>query len=131
MPKRCNPAETRISGVKAAEGEWYLFVDDDIELDRLFLEKLSTIIAEGMNIGAVGARLPGREKTYFSRVTDLTNFWSQQSGQSGERDWLYSAVLAVPAQVYHGVGGFDPELAIGEDVDLTRKIKELGLQYYV
>jgi len=130
LQNRCNPAETRIAGIKAAEREWYLFVDDDIKLDRLFLEKLSTIIAEGKNVGAVGARLPGSEKTYFSRVTDLTNFWSQQSVQTGERDWLYSAVLAVPAAIYHKVGGFNPELAIGEDVDLTRRIKAAGYGVY-
>lgn len=130
LEKRCNPSETRIAGVQEADGEWYLFVDDDIELDRFFLEKLSSIISQGNKFGAVGARLPGRESTYFSRVTDLTNFWSQQSGQSGERDWLYSAVLAMPSSVYHTVGGFDPDFAIGEDVDLTRRVKEAGYGVY-
>lgn len=126
LPGRLNPSATRIAGVEQATGDWYLFVDDDVELDALFLELLAAHIASGERVGAIGARLPGREKSYFSRVTDLANFWSQQSLRSGPRDWLYSAVLAVPRRVYDEVGGFAPELAIGEDVDLTRRIKQAG-----
>lgn len=123
---RLNPSATRIAGVEAATGDWYLFVDDDIELDTFFLERLSAFIAREDRVGAVGARLAGRESSYYSRVTDLANFWSQQSLCSGPRDWLYSAVLAVPRRVYDEVGGFSPELAIGEDVDLTRRITQAG-----
>jgi GT2 family glycosyltransferase len=123
---RLNPSATRIAGVAHATGDWYLFVDDDIELDGLFLERLTSVIAGENHAGAIGARLPGRERSYFSRVTDLANFWSQQSLRSGPRDWLYSAVLAVPRRVYDEVGGFNPELAIGEDVDLTRRISQAG-----
>jgi GT2 family glycosyltransferase len=126
LPGRLNPAATRIAGVAQATGDWYLFVDDDIELDPSFLERLAAVIASEEHAGAIGARLPGREASYFSRVTDLANFWSQQSPRSGLRDWLYSAVLAVPRRVYEEVGGFAPELAIGEDVDLTRRIGLAG-----
>ena len=111
-----------MAGIAQATGEIYLFVDDDIELDPHVLEQLFRVVSLHPNLGAVGARLPCTEKTYFSRVTDLANFWSQQSLQSGVRKWLYSAVLAVPAKVYHQVGGFNADLAIGEDVDLTTRI---------
>ena len=126
LPERRNPSATRIAGIAQATGDWYLFVDDDIELDVVFLARLSAVIASEDHVGAIGARLPGREKSYFSRVTDLANFWSQQASHSGPREWLYSAVLAVPRRVYEEVGGFAPELAIGEDVDLTRRINQAG-----
>lgn len=128
LPGRLNPSATRIAGVAQATGDWYLFVDDDIELDGFFLERLTSVIADGNRAGAIGARLPGGDRSYLSRVTDLANFWSQQSRRSGPRDWLYSAVLAVPRRAYDEVGGFAPELAIGEDVDLTRRIRQAGYQ---
>lgn len=124
LEHRCNPAQTRMAGIAQATGDIYLFVDDDIELDPHVLEQLFRVVSLHPDLGAVGARLPCTEKTYFSRVTDLANFWSQQSLQSGVRRWLYSAVLAVPAKVYHEVGGFNPDLAIGEDVDLTTRIDQ-------
>lgn len=126
LEKRLNPAATRMAGIAAATGNIYLFVDDDVELERSFVTRLVDVLDRGSRLGAVGARLPGKDKTYFSRVTDLTNFWSQQSRCSGKRDWLYSAVLAVPAKVYHEVGGFNQQLAIGEDVDLTQRIRQAG-----
>lgn len=124
LEQRCNPAQTRMAGIAQATGDIYLFVDDDIELDPHVLEQLFRVVSLHPDLGAVGARLPCTEKTYFSRVTDLANFWSQQSLQSGVRRWLYSAVLAVPARVYHEIGGFNAELAIGEDVDLTTRIDQ-------
>lgn len=126
LPERRNPAGTRMAGVAVASGAHFLFVDDDIELAPDFVGRLLALLAREARLGAVGARLPGREDTYFSRVVDLANFWSQQPPDSGERDWLYSATLYVPAAVYHAVGGFNPTLAIGEDVDLTQRIKAAG-----
>ena len=126
LEQRCNPAQTRMAGIAQSTGDIYLFVDDDIELDPHVLERLFRVVSLHPPLGAIGARLPCVEKTYFSRVTDLANFWSQQSLRSGARRWLYSAVLAVPAKVYHEVGGFNPDLAIGEDVDLTIRIDQAG-----
>jgi GT2 family glycosyltransferase len=128
LPGRLNPSATRIAGVAQATGDWYLFVDDDIELEGIFLERLASVIAGADRAGAIGARLPGADRSYFSRVTDLANFWSQQSRRSGPREWLYSAVLAISRRAYDDAGGFAPELAIGEDVDLTRRIRQAGYQ---
>lgn len=126
LPARRNPAATRVAGVEVATGRHLLFVDDDIDLAPDFLRNLAALLARETGIGAVGARLPGKEDTYFSRVVDLANFWSQQPLESGERDWLYSATLYMPAAVHHAVGGFNTALAIGEDVDLTQRTKAAG-----
>lgn len=128
LEKKLNPSQTRMAGVEVARGDWFLFVDDDIELDCFFLKKLVTILESEPNLGAVGARLPGKDNNYFSRVTDLANFWSQQSLQAGSRDWLYSAVIAVASEAYHKIGGFDPKLSVGEDVDLTQRIRHAGFR---
>lgn len=128
LEKKLNPSQTRMAGAEVAMGDWFLFVDDDIELDCFFLKKLVKILKSEPNLGAVGARLPGKDNNYFSRVTDLANFWSQQSLQAGSRDWLYSAVIAVSSEAYHKLGGFDPNLSVGEDVDLTQRIRYAGFR---
>lgn len=130
LPSQCNPAMTRSKGVKYAKGNLYLFIDDDIELDSNFLSIFFTIYKRKSFPGAVGARLPGREKTYFSKVTDLANFWSQQPSKSGKRNWLYSAVIVIPSSVYKEVGGFDSQFDVGEDVDLTSRIRASGYEVY-
>lgn len=125
LPERSNPAQTRISGARVAKGSHLLFVDDDIELSRDFLIGLSRVLS-GQPPACVGPRLPCRNRTYFARVVDLANFWSQQSPSAGPRDWLYSAALYVDAAIYHEIGGFRPDLDIGEDVELTSKIAATG-----
>lgn len=121
LKQRLIPSRTRIEGVKKASGDFYLFIDDDIEISRDFFENLLPLL-RSENLGAIGARLPGRTGAYFERLTDLTNFWSQQDTQPGRRDWLYSAALAVSKKAYEAAGGFNSALEIGEDVDLTLKI---------
>jgi len=132
LPTRGSPAQTRIAGVAAAAGQWYLFVDDDIELAPDFLAR-ARVIATGLRAagtgkgpGAIGARLPGRTGGFWERTTDLSNFWSQQSLHPRRCEWLYSATLLVSASAYREAGGFDPSFPVGEDVDLTQRLLGQG-----
>lgn len=127
------PPRTRCLGVERATGDWFLFVDDDIELApdcyARLLELFATApFANGATppVGAVGFRLPGKSGRFFERLTDISNFWAQQSPLAGERDWLYSAAFLVRAEAYQRSGGFNPDLPNGEDVDLTRRIAAAG-----
>jgi len=136
---KCNvlPPRTRVEGVARASGEWFVFVDDDVELAPDFFEMFARILAIALPagssnlapVGAIGVRLPGGRGTYFERMTDISNFWSQQSPIRAvpHTIWfLYSATIVVRAEAYQKAGGFNPELPNGEDVDLTQRIKAAG-----
>lgn len=127
------PPRTRCLGVERATGEWFLFVDDDVELApnlcARFLDLLTTgMFAAGATppVGAIGFRLPGKSGRFFEGLTDISNFWAQQHDTAEDRDWLYSASFIVRAEAYRRSGGFDPDLPNGEDVDLTRRIAAAG-----
>jgi glycosyltransferase involved in cell wall biosynthesis len=127
------PPRTRCLGVERATGDWFWFVDDDVEVApdayAQFCELLATApFAHDARppIGALGFRLPGRHGGFFERLTDISNFWAQQHTIAEDRDWLYSATFLIRADAYRASGGFDPELPNGEDVDLTRRIVGAG-----
>jgi ADP-heptose:LPS heptosyltransferase/glycosyltransferase involved in cell wall biosynthesis len=123
------PPRTRCLGVEQARGEWYLFVDDDVELAPDCFQRFHEWLpnAGGSTpVGAVGFRLPGKSGRFFERLTDISNFWAQQGMLPEDRDWLYSAAMLVRAEAYHRSGGFNPDLPNGEDVDLTRRIVGAG-----
>lgn len=126
LGRREIPPKTRCLGVERARGEWFLFVDDDVELAPDFLAGLAARLDTDPQLGALGPRLPGKSRRFFGRVTDYANFWAQQDAAPEEREWLYSAAILVRAEAYRRSGGFDPELPNGEDVDLTRRIRAAG-----
>jgi GT2 family glycosyltransferase len=127
------PPRTRCTGVTHATGDWYLFVDDDIELAPDCFTRINEFMATeafaadaSHPMGVVGFRLPGKSGRFFERLTDISNFWAQQNPIPEDRDWLYSAAFLVRAKAYHASGGFNPDLPNGEDVDLTRRIAGAG-----
>ncbi|MBP8257786.1 MAG: glycosyltransferase, partial [Opitutaceae bacterium] len=130
LPTKAPPSQTRNAGVTRAKGRWLVFIDDDIQPAIDFLACTASLIqrieAEGSPVAVIGARLPGRRGGFWERVTDLSNFWSQQDMVARDCDWLYSAALIVRADVFRAAGGFDPQLAVGEDVDLCRRIAARG-----
>jgi GT2 family glycosyltransferase len=126
LAQREIPPKTRCLGVERARGEWFLFVDDDVELAPEFLLGCAARLDLDPRLGALGPRLPGKSQRFFGRVTDYANFWAQQDAAAEDREWLYSAAILVRAEAYRRSGGFDPELPNGEDVDLTRRIRAAG-----
>jgi glycosyltransferase involved in cell wall biosynthesis len=137
LEKNLLPPHTRATGVAAAKGAWYIFVDDDMQLAPDFFEVLARMLSApdalrpaGLQpVGAIGVRLPGGRGTYFEHLTDISNFWSQQSAIRAVPHtvwYLYSATIVVRAEAYHRSGGFNIELPNGEDVDLTQRIKAAG-----
>lgn len=130
LPTQAPPSQTRNAGVALARGRWLVFIDDDIQPAPDFLACAAALIRQieetKPTVAAFGARLPGRRGGFWERVTDLSNFWSQQDKVSRDCDWLYSAALLVRADAFRAIGGFDPQLAVGEDVDLCRRLVAQG-----
>ncbi len=130
LPGRAPPSQTRNAGVALARGRWLVFIDDDIQPAPDFLAGAAALIRQieetKSTVAAIGARLPGRRGGFWERVTDLSNFWSQQDKVARDCDWLYSAAMLVRADAFRAIGGFDPQLAVGEDVDLCRRLAAQG-----
>lgn len=135
LGKNLLPTRTRCLGVERATGDWFLFIDDDVELapdcHARFLELLATPAfapTAPKAVGTIGFRLPGKNGRFCEGLTDISNFWAQQDGRAEDRDWLYSAAIFVRADAYRQSGGFNPDLPNAEDVDLTRRIAGAGFR---
>lgn len=132
-------------GAQKAKGEYFLFLNDDIEI--IEKEWLSRMVghAELSHIGAVGAKLmyPGNGKIQHVGVIEIEN--GPVHAFTGYRDeifyyfgrnkldynWLAvtAACLLVSKEKYHQVGGFDEDLVVAyNDVDFCFKLVEAG--YY-
>ena len=132
-------------GVQNAKGDYYLFLNDDIEIiESIWLERMLGH-AQLKHIGAVGAKLlyPNDSKIQHDGVVNFINGPVHiLSGMSDDNicyfnrnkiEYNYLAVTAaclmIKAGKFDEVNGFDEELAVAyNDVDLCFKLYEKG--YY-
>ena len=94
------PGEARNFGVKFAKGSYLLFLDDDCLAEEDWVEKNVKFLKSKKNIGAVGGRIVGKSRKYFSLCTDYTNFWRQQAGSLRKVGQLYTASLGVKKEAF-------------------------------
>lgn len=134
LPHNMLPPKTRLLGSEKATGDWLVFTDDDMVLQEDYFLQADKFIRnwpeENQPLGAIGCRLPGTVGNFADELVNVGNFWYQQIHEPGEKYWLYSASIIVNGEAYRKVGGFNPTLPNGEDVDLTQRIRAAGYQLY-
>ena len=133
---RGGPAAARMSAV--GESEFVAFVDADIELDPSdALGWIRTCLAhfDDESVGAVAPRVVARRRggegaaisSYEELESPLDMGESPGIVGSGRRHtYVPSAALMLRKEAFQEVGGFDPSLYHGEDVDLVRRLEKGG-----
>jgi len=121
----------RNAGVAVASGTYVAFLDDD---DRWTPDRISSCVE-------VFARSPDAVGVYCGmRVIDAAGkvlIESNQNGMADGRDIARGDVSILPGNLmvtraaFEGVGGFDPTLALAEDLDLVLKLSARGPLLFV
>ncbi len=124
----------RNRGVEAATGRWCIFIDDDILVDPGLVEGHVRAQRERGGIVGVGGlriRTVARQGG-FSRY--YRDWWTEhyRRFEDGERTpsfWDgYSGNLSVPRETLLAIGGYDESLARSEDVELSYRLEQAGLE---
>jgi len=116
-------AELRNRGARVAAGDILAFVDADHEIDSTWVAGAVDALADH-HTGAVGAAYHApADGTWVQRVYD-----GLRPRTSGRRDvtWLGSGNLAMRAEVFRDIGGFNTALETCEDVDLCARVRASG-----
>ena len=130
-------------GVRHAKGEYYILLNNDIEVRSPdWIDRMVSYLQYN-DIGAVGAKLlyPDDTVQHCGIVIGVGGFAGHIMTESDIKDSGYfgklrvqqevsaatAACLGVDASVYKAVGGFDEEFAVAlNDVDLCLKIRNMG-----
>jgi glycosyltransferase involved in cell wall biosynthesis len=119
----------RNNGVKAAQGEYIVFLDADDWWNATFLEEMKILIDQFPEAGIYGS-------SYF-KVKDGKNIPAQIGVENGftiglinyfqvyaKTLWmpLTSISVVIPKDVYTQENGFNPNIKLGEDFDLWVRI---------
>ncbi|MGI5825437.1 MAG: mycofactocin biosynthesis glycosyltransferase MftF, partial [Bacillota bacterium] len=129
--KSGGPSVARNAGAAVASGEVLAFIDSDCTVDDTWLLDLTPyIMAPG--IGALG----GFVASYYN-TTSLDRYEEAMSSLSMGKRLLYEASsegnfyvptcnMLVRKDVYNEVGCLNPEMHLGEDVDLCWRVRNSG-----
>lgn len=125
------PAAARNRGAATARGELLAFIDSDCIASETWLVDLATRF-EDPEISAVGGRVDGLHASslldrYEAEMSSLYLGPRDRTGQGGnDTFYLPSCNLLVRRRAFEAAGGFQEALQIGEDVDLTWRLRDLG-----
>lgn len=114
----------RNAGANEAKGEILAFTDGDCIIPSNWLTTASSYLQNTPNIGAVGgACLAPEDGTWLEKA------WvTEQQNQEETVKYLPGSDFIIPKNLFESLGAFNEVIVAGEDDDLSRKIRDKGLQ---
>ena len=125
------PAAARNVGARNATGEILAFIDSDCTASTEWLAELVTTFADPA-VAAVGGMVDGMctdsaVDRYEAVMSSLSLGSRERFGGDGDDTfYLPSCNLLARRSAFLGVGGFDDSMHVGEDVDLTWRLRDEG-----
>jgi len=125
------PAAARNVGARAAGGEILAFIDSDCTASKGWLRELLSAFCDP-KVVAVGGLVDGMcmdsaVDRYEAVMSSLSLGGREQTGGSGDDTfYLPSCNLLVRRATFIRAGGFNDLMHVGEDVDLTWRLRDSG-----
>lgn len=131
-PRSLGPAAARNTGLRAAATPLVAFVDSDCVVDAHWLDRLLPHFGDpSVAIAAPRIRALDPPRTAVARFTVARSPLDMGARESGVRPrgrvtYVPSTAIVARVEAVRAVGGFDPDLRYGEDVDLVWRLVEAG-----
>lgn len=128
---RRGPAAARNVGAARASGELLAFIDSDCSARAGWLEELVPLFRDHKT-AAVGGMVEGMctasaVDRYEAVMSSLSLGSRERFGNSGDDTfYLPSCNLLVRRELFLSVNGFEESMHVGEDVDLTWRLRDAG-----
>jgi len=124
------PAAARNTGVRAATGDFLVFIDDDCAAPPGWLDRLTGWLAADPRLDAVGGTtqpLASRHPTPFERMLTLSGCHPNPVFYRDQLIVMVSACLAVRKTMFEALGGFvERIMPLAEDRNLTTRLRLAG-----
>lgn len=113
----------RNEGAKHVDTEWILFLDSDIRLPRDFIKNLLTQIdLRGSDVYTAQFTTSASKYRLLARVTCVYFMLYARTSSPA----LIGHCIAVRTKIHRTIGGFNPNLALGEDHDYAERARRAG-----
>lgn len=131
LDRRVGPGAARNAGAALCSTELLAFLDSDCRAEPGWLEALVPELGDPAVAAAGGRVLPDRERGWLERYEAVRSPLDLGASAAPVRPrrpvpYLVTANLVVRRAVFEAIGGFDPAMDPGEDVDLCWRLAAAG-----
>ncbi|NJL05194.1 MAG: glycosyltransferase [Chloroflexaceae bacterium] len=132
-PTPVSPGAARNIGARSAQSKYILFLDADCIPAATLLEQLWAVHQQGYAVIGCGIWLEHTQtrRAYWRACDNVLAFTAALAiQQAGHRHALTSHALSIQRTVFRSVGGFLEQEYIGEDLELSHRLRQSGVQLY-
>ncbi len=125
----------RNRGVEIAQNPIIMFVDVGVQIPNIedFMEHIANHFKKNPKCAAMTVRLGVTKKhaTFWDKlIFGVIDKWFWISNNFFKRGLSHGKFMAVRAEAFRKIGGFDAKLAAGEDVDLFSRLAKVGDTFF-
>jgi glycosyltransferase involved in cell wall biosynthesis len=128
-PKK-NVSHQRNLGAGEARADWLVFFDADNSLPPYFLEGVKYNLTKNSLDCFTTYIKPDSQNPQDQTIATVSNLGITASILI-KKPTAFGAVIGIKKTVFNQIAGFDPTISFQEDVDLVRKVVNLGYKFKI
>lgn len=123
--KSRNVSQQRNIGVEVARGEYLIFFDADVQIGVDYLEKIKQYLTQTGAPFVTSYVKADSQHPLDKAIAQMINRTMEVS-LFIERPFAGGYCFIIARQAFHLVGGFDPQIKLAEDYDLSQRLHTAG-----
>ena len=123
LPRVEGPASARNHGAARARGTYLAFLDDDCRPNPNWLKGMESALSSDQDCAAGGLLANAKGSGLYAAASHavLMTAYRHHNPDGGEATFFVTANLAVPADRFREIGGFNPRLRASEDREFCER----------
>ncbi len=134
LPQNRGRAAARNAGARKATGRYLVFTDDDCVPPPHWLDWLVADLQEYPYVAVIGGTtrpLPCESPGLIERYATINGLGPRPNLRYGLLHCVPTANLAIRRDWFERVGGFDDRFDLGEDTNLTSRLRRAGAHFHI